>query len=627
MDKTQADPRLGAILGGRYRITTLLGEGGMGLVYRGERLQLGRPVAIKFLHGPYAQSPKFVARFEREARAMSKLSHPHCVSVIDFGVQDAPYIVMDFVTGSTLRDVLDEGRLSPARALSIVRQVLFGLAHAHAEGVVHRDIKPGNIMLGELTGMGDHVRIFDFGLAKLHDSAGDGDMSAMHVVGTPAYMAPEQARADKIDARVDLYATGVLLFEMLSGQKPFQGEDAYTVLCMQRDKAPPLLRSLAPQLSPELEALVSRALEKDVDKRFQSAAEFIAALDAVPEATGRASIERELDSQTLGLAKTEHQLRSPVSEERVGKAKSDGSLAGTSSRDTGAPRRNAFWLWMLVLMGGIGSLVFFVMRDCFAPAPAPQTGEAEPAPHVASAEPERAVAAAHEPTQQELKSEDEPAPGPAEATEEGSAAEESSQGAQAGAPAAEAEPTPEGAAAQPQGEEGAAADEEEAEPEEAEPSEAVLAEADEALNETDESEVNVPEAPAPAVVTMASVQALLRQGKLDDAINGLRALRKKMPKNASLPYMLGDIYFDRGWWSDGLAKYREAIRMNRALRGRVSVQRNAIRALGDARTYPRARTLLLKDVGRAAAPRLRKAAKSDPSKVVRKRASSVLARL
>jgi serine/threonine-protein kinase len=640
MDKTQADPRIGAVLGGRYRITTLLGEGGMGLVYRGERLQLGKPVAIKFLHSPYARSPKFVARFEREARAMSKLSHPHCVSVIDFGVQDAPYIVMDFVTGHTLRELLDDGAtILPPRALSIVRQVLFGLAHAHAEGVVHRDIKPGNIMLGELTGIGDHVRIFDFGLAKLHDSEADGDVSAAHVVGTPAYMAPEQARADKIDQRVDLYATGVLLFELLTGEKPFQADDAYTVLMMQRDKAPPLLRSVRPDFSTELEAVVSRALEKDVSKRFQNAAEFVAALEAVPETTGRpSSTEKDLNSAALGIAKTEHQLRSPIVGQRLDKIESErpparrtneGSLAGTPSRATPAPRRGAFWLWLVAALGALGVLGFVMLRrPSSEPASEAQPGVANPAPTAAGSaplaageptEPREPVAAAAPAVEPEAIQPLVPLEPGAPAADPGAAAAEPGGAEPIAAPdpvAAEpANPAPSGAEAAP----GEPAVEEEL-------SEAALAAADEALNEASEPEVELP-ASAPSVTTLAGVHQLIKQQKLDEAINALRVLRKKTPKNAELPYLLADLYFDRGWWSDGLAKYREAIRINRNYRTRVSVQRNAIRSLADDRTYPRARLLLAKDVGRVALARLRKAAKSDPSKVVRKRASSVLARM
>jgi eukaryotic-like serine/threonine-protein kinase len=614
MDKTQADPRLGAVLGGRYRITSLLGEGGMGLVYRGERLQLGFPVAIKFLHSPYARSPKFVARFEREARAMSKLSHPHCVSVIDFGVQDAPYIVMDFVTGQTLREVLDEGAMPPARALMILRQVLFGLAHAHAEGVIHRDIKPGNIMLGEHTGMGEHVRIFDFGLAKLRDNEVDGDVSHAHVVGTPAYMAPEQARADKIDARVDLYATGVLLFEMLTGRKPFVGDDAYAVLVMQRDAPPPLLRSLEPDLSPELEQVVARALEKDVDKRFQTAAEFVAALDSVPEATGRPSaLERDLISQAIGTAKTEHQLMSPVSgegelsaEKLAPKLQVDGSLAGTSRRKTVPAKRGGSGMRFgaLLLLGAALGATFLWYTGEEPPVAAPATRPApvsevqqeklEPPSAVAPEEPatEAENEAAHTANVEAVA----PVPAVVDVVEAGVAESEESEA------------------------DAALAVEEDL-------SEAALAAADEALNQTEEKEATELDAGTPRVTSIAGVTALVRQNKLDEAINALRDLRKKSPKSAELPYLMGDLYFDRGWWSDGLAKYREAIKMNRGMRNRVSVQRNAIRAFADDRTYPRARALIVKDVGYAAAMRLRKAAKTDASRVIRKRASAVLARL
>jgi serine/threonine-protein kinase len=644
MDKTQEDARIGAVLGGRYRITTLLGEGGMGLVYRGERLQLGKPVAIKFLHTPYSRSQKFVARFEREARAMSKLSHPHLVSVIDFGVQEAPYIVMDFVTGSTVRDVLDSGPVPVARSLSIARQVLFGLAHAHSEGVIHRDIKPGNIMLAELAGIGDHVRIFDFGLAKLHDSESEGDMSTASIVGTPAYMAPEQARAEKIDARVDLYATGVVLFELLTGQKPFQGDDAYTVLCMQRDKPPPKLRSLAPQLSQELEAVVAHALEKDVDKRIQTAADFITALDAVPEATGRPSSE-QVASDAIGFAKTQHQLQAPNIGARVpGRASTidpariedstEGSLAGMPIAEQ-RPRRSSARVWMMLVFIAVGACAFVILRvaprslteqmmsfgrEESPPAEAPSPAAA-PVAAAPAAEPPAVAPAAEPPTQ--------PAPEPAleEPPAEPVAAPSEA------APAAVAEPAPAPAADAPdvllaRGPARVdAEDESEAAGSDEELSEAMLAAADEALNETSESEAKIVE-PAPSnPVSLATVHALIRQNKTGQAMGVIQVLRKKSPKSAELPYLLGDLYFDRHWWSDGLAKYREAIRLGPGYRKKASIQRNAILALSDDRTYPRARALLVKDIGRTAAPRLKKAAKSDPSRSVRKRASSVLAAL
>jgi serine/threonine-protein kinase len=258
----------------------------MGVVYRGQRVQLERPVAVKFLHPWIATQKAFLARFDTEARAMSRLQHPNCVSVIDFGVEGTPYLVMDFVTGKTLRDVIAGGRLEPARALRIVRQLLAGLGYAHAQGIVHRDLKPENLILSDEPGLSDHLRILDFGLAKLRDGPA---MTAGLAVGTPSYMSPEQTGADgEIDARTDLYAVGIVLFELLAGRKPFVSENVGELLLMHREMAPPLLRATAPaaELSAQIEAVVSKALSKFASDRYQTAAEFAAALEATPEARG-----------------------------------------------------------------------------------------------------------------------------------------------------------------------------------------------------------------------------------------------------------------------------------------------------------------------------------------------------
>ncbi|OJH37585.1 hypothetical protein BON30_25640 [Cystobacter ferrugineus] len=269
----------------RYRILQRLSAGGMGVVYRGERIELGRAVAIKFLHSWMATEQSFQRRFQIEAQAMSRLSHPCCVSVIDFGVQDgAPFMVMDFVTGQPLRTVLREnGPLPVKRALGIVRQVLAGLAHAHAQNIVHRDIKPDNLILAEATGLGDQVRILDFGLAKLRDTV--SGLTTGLAVGTPSYMAPEQIRAGEIDARTDLYAVGVLLFELLTGAKPFDSERMTEVMRQHQEDAPPALGSIQPGagFSQELEAVVRKAMAKRPGDRFQSAEDFAAALDALPD--------------------------------------------------------------------------------------------------------------------------------------------------------------------------------------------------------------------------------------------------------------------------------------------------------------------------------------------------------
>jgi hypothetical protein len=281
------DPRIGTTLHDRYRVLERMTEGSMGVVYRGERVRLHRPVAIKFLSEGYAASEDAMRRFEVEARAMSRLQHPNCVGVIDFGLdQGAPYLVMDFIVGRTLRQILQqEGRFRPSRALGILRQVLAGLAHAHAQSIIHRDVKPENILVQAVEGHGEQVRILDFGLAKLRD---EGSVTTGVAVGTPGYMSPEQTAGEKVDQRADLYATGIILFELLTGQKPFRSEIIFEVLRMHRETPPPTLESLAPdqKFSRALSAVVMRALAKNRDDRFSTAAEFLTAIDETPEGSG-----------------------------------------------------------------------------------------------------------------------------------------------------------------------------------------------------------------------------------------------------------------------------------------------------------------------------------------------------
>ncbi|MFT3922781.1 MAG: protein kinase [Myxococcales bacterium] len=596
--------RVGLVLNGRYRITQQLGEGGMGLVYRGERLELGRPVAIKFLHSPYAHSSRFVQRFQREARAMSKLSHPYCVSVLDFGVHDrAPYIVMDFVTGRTLREVMDEGRLHARRALDITRQLLAGLSHAHGQGVIHRDIKPGNIMLGEATGLGDHVRIFDFGLAKLHDPELDGEPSMAAIVGTPAYMAPEQTRAEKVDARVDLYAAGVVLFEMLTGQKPFQGGEAYEILMMQRDQMPPRLRELAPELSWELEALVARALEKEPEKRFQTASDFVVAIESTPEwrLSGPAAAQAKLETaETLATAPASDRSQSRSATMSVSGLQT-GSGAGLQAPVAPVPvkprKPRSLMRGTVMLLLLLAAVIWWRSQPrTEAVAAGPQTPEEQPPAALGRTEapPTPALAASpgtSKPDPQEEPSAPVQAPAPSTPNEnEG---------------AAEAVPAGDG--------------------DEMDFSDAALAAADEALNETEEREVTLPAEPGePKVSSLGEVKALVAKGKVDAAIRGIQQLRRQTPHNPMLPLMLGNLYIDKNWWSDGLAKYREAIKLSSGIKKNPRVQRDAIKALGVDKVYARARTLLVRDIGRSAVSALKRAASHDPSKDVRKRASSVL---
>jgi eukaryotic-like serine/threonine-protein kinase len=277
------DPRVGTVIQGRYKILDIVAAGGMGMVYRGERLQLGRPVAIKFLNPWVASQRSFLERFEVEARAMSRLGHPNCVSVIDFGVDDVPFLVMDFVAGRSLRALLESERLDPTRVLGLTHQILSGVAHAHAQGIIHRDLKPENIIVSDAPGLIDYVRILDFGLAKLNDGPA---LTVGMAVGTPSYMAPEQTQSEGvIDGRTDVYGVGILLFEMLTGKKPFRSDKVADLILMHRNQAAPRLSVVAGEasFSDALEAVVAKALAKTPANRFSSANDMAAALERVPE--------------------------------------------------------------------------------------------------------------------------------------------------------------------------------------------------------------------------------------------------------------------------------------------------------------------------------------------------------
>jgi eukaryotic-like serine/threonine-protein kinase len=283
------DARIGLVVDGRYRLDERLAAGGMGVVYRATRVGLSKQVAIKFLHRSHATVPHSRQRFDLEATAMSRLSHPNLVSIIDYGDLDGtPYLVMDYHPGESLRRLVEGGAMPGRRAVAIARQILAGLASAHASGVVHRDLKPDNVLILGKPG-DDIVKILDFGVAKLLE--GGGRPSEISVVstgllGTAQYMSPEQARSQGIDARADLYAVGVMLYEMAVGQLPFDAERDLAVLRMHVEVEPVAPRDLAPKLSPALEQVMLRALEKDRERRWATAEEFSEALRRTPEGRG-----------------------------------------------------------------------------------------------------------------------------------------------------------------------------------------------------------------------------------------------------------------------------------------------------------------------------------------------------
>ena len=259
------------LLGGRYRLGERIGTGGMADVRKGVDVRLGREVAVKVLRPDLARDPSFQARFRREAQAAASLNAASIVSVYDTGEDPhgVPYIVMEFVAGRTLRDVVhDEGRLLPQRALELTADICAALEVAHAAGIVHRDIKPANVML---TPSGQ-VKVMDFGIARAAaDTSGATQTAA--VIGTAAYLSPEQARGDHVDARSDLYSTGCLLFELVSGVPPFTGDSPVAVAYQHVREEPEPPSAYDGTLPPEVDAVVMKAMAKDPGLRYQSAAE------------------------------------------------------------------------------------------------------------------------------------------------------------------------------------------------------------------------------------------------------------------------------------------------------------------------------------------------------------------
>ena len=295
------DARLGLVLDGRYRVVERVAAGGMGVVYRGERVGLAKPVAIKFLHRSQAMDQDRRLRFEREAAAMSRLSHPNLASIIDYGSSDdVPYLVMEYHPGITLKKLISGGPLAGQRAVQIARQILAGLGSAHASGVVHRDLKPANVLVVGQPGE-DLVKILDFGMAKLLE--GDGRPSELSVMagtilGTAEYMSPEQVRVEVIDARADVYAVGILLYEMVTGRPPFEAERDLAVLRKQVEEIPVAPRAKVGTISEALSTTILKALEKKREDRWQSADELSAALSRTPEGRAPTPVAGESSERT-----------------------------------------------------------------------------------------------------------------------------------------------------------------------------------------------------------------------------------------------------------------------------------------------------------------------------------------
>jgi serine/threonine protein kinase len=271
MSTAQQDPLVGKVLADRFEILSRIGEGGTGVVYKAKQLTVDRVVAIKVLGSHVSSDPSWVKRFHNEARAAARLDHPNTVRLIDFGEtkEGLLFIAMEFLHGRALaEEIVRLGKLTPQRCLRIISQACQSLGEAHAQGIIHRDIKPDNIFLVDVKGGGDFVKVLDFSVAKL-DTPDAQQTRAGTVFGTPAYMSPEQARGAKLTPHSDIYACGIVLYEMLTGKPPFEAALPMEVVMMHlRQKPAPLVGYPEP-----VARLVMKALEKTIDRRQQSADE------------------------------------------------------------------------------------------------------------------------------------------------------------------------------------------------------------------------------------------------------------------------------------------------------------------------------------------------------------------
>ena len=391
------DPFIGRTLNGRYDVLARLGAGGVGVVYQGRQVQLDRLVAIKMLQQSAAASPEWRRRFEREARALSALAHPNIVTVTDYGIDgDVPYLVMELLEGKTLADQINEGPVSSARALDIVGQTLRGLAFAHRLAIAHHGLKPANIFLQALPDHADHVRLLDFGTAKFLEGASSTSLAENlsrvgAVFGTPAYMAPEQARAERVDTRADIYATGAILFQLLAGRLPFVAATPEGVMEAHVSAPVPSLAELRPDLSIArlVQPVIERAMAKKPADRYPQAMWMLSALESLEGGGSRVAAT----GAPLAPTPTLKDLP-PVRRVRRAEPPTLKDLAPVRSERSERPARSFPWrtaVALVVLAGAVATGMTYLRRHpglltesakpvaAQAPAPDPRTTTTPPA--------------------------------------------------------------------------------------------------------------------------------------------------------------------------------------------------------------------------------------------------------
>lgn len=594
-----ADPAglVGRVLDDRYRVTGLLGVGGIGRVYRAEHLVLRRQVALKVLLEHYQCVPELQRRFEREAMALAALAHPNIVTIIDFvSSRDATFLVMELLEGEELDALLSRGPMSARDAFSVMEQILSSLAYAHERDVIHRDLKPQNVIVRRLPGGRLHATMLDFGLAKFMDGSGPGQNLTKTglVVGTPAYMAPEQASGAHADRRADVYAAGIMFFELLAGSHPFEGFEGTELLRQHLLAPPPSLasRCKGAKVAPELEALLARALAKDGADRYADAGAMLDAFLALPEgafAPGSASRTRSAAEGETAHALTRPAVPAAVSASRAGQRRSGwkGALAGA------------------VVLAGAAAAAVLLWPD--ASPLAIDEPPADPAP-ADRAPPDEAVDEAVDDSVDDSVD---------EAADEVAAGDELE--AQADEEALEAQAA------------------EEAPVEENDPS---LDEIADAPLEEDEEEAE-PEPPPPRVrpaarnpwggrepATLSLVRRRIARGQpiTKRHMRQVAQYRRRNPSDVRATLVLAQAYVSRGWLSSALSQYRRAYRRQPSSRGDPRMQRDLIRMAGTESLHADASSAIVEIYGAEIVPALQRAVARERDGAVRARLEAALAR-
>ncbi|PRB18293.1 Stk1 family PASTA domain-containing Ser/Thr kinase [Microbacterium sp. MYb62] len=363
------------VIAGRYRVDELIGHGGMAKVYRGYDLTLGREVAIKLLDPELARDTAFRTRFRLEAQAASRMSHPSIVRVFDAGdpssndsgSSEPPYIVMELVKGTLLKDIIAAGPVPVEDAVHYVDGILEALDYSHRAGVVHRDIKPGNVMVTDK----GQVKVMDFGIARAVSDSSSTVAETTQIIGTAAYFSPEQAKGEPVDARADLYSTGVVLYELLTGRQPFRGESPVAVAYQHVSETPVPPTEVNEDAPGALDPIVLRALAKDPYQRYPDAAHFRAALDAA--VTGNAPTRKELGALTSELYGP-----SPRQAQETARSLRQLSSDTTMTRTQSGPPVAWIWAGVALLAVLLASVLFWVVTISMRPPEVPSTSRIIP---------------------------------------------------------------------------------------------------------------------------------------------------------------------------------------------------------------------------------------------------------